>query len=83
VEDGRFNALVTQMPPEWLDLILVEPDKYTAVAGPPDRPVLLLIQDELETEQTDLKHECPCIFLVVPVQGEAELIRVEACAQRP
>ena len=32
VQDGCLDALFVEVPPEWLDLVMIEPDKDTAVS---------------------------------------------------
>src|SRR6266566_4540445 len=65
------------MPTKSANLVVLESDKHAAVT----RPIFglwSLIQDQLESEQADLKHECPALFFILPVQREAERFRVEA-----
>jgi hypothetical protein len=55
---------------EWFDLIVIRSDKCPAMAGSAERPVLLLVQYQLEAEHADLER--PPVFLVIPVQGKTQ-----------
>jgi hypothetical protein len=36
-----------------------------------------LIEDKLESEQTDLENACSAFVLIIPIQPEAEGLRIE------
>jgi hypothetical protein len=61
-----------------LDLIVLKADKDSTMASPGLGPVADLVEDQLETEQADLTHSCPTLFLKVPILREAKLLSVEA-----
>jgi hypothetical protein len=50
-----------------LALIVLEADEDSPMAGSGPSVVVSLIEDQLEAEQTDLKHDCPTLFLKGPV----------------
>ncbi len=73
VLDGRLNVLFTQIPPECLELIRINGNEYSTVAGPACGCLFLLIQDELKAKQTDLDNEGPLVLPVGPVNLEAQV----------
>ena len=73
----RLNVFFRYMSAEGHYLFRVQPNKNAAVPSAVLGPFLNLIQDELEPEQTDLKHEWPLLDLMIPIQGKAEGCGVE------
>jgi hypothetical protein len=62
------------MPAQRLRLIVPEADEDSSMAGPRSGPVLDFIENELEAEETHLEDT----VIGVPIQREAELLRIEA-----
>src|SRR5262249_14733155 len=71
-DDSRLDALFLDVFAKRSDLIVVEADEQPAVTGPSLRRRFGLIQDQLEPQQAHLKYVRPALFLMVPVQREAE-----------
>ena len=73
-----LNACGQNMFAKRLALIVFKADKDSTMASPGLGPVADLIEDQLETEQADLTHSCPTLFLNVPILRESKLLSVEA-----
>src|SRR5215471_1175883 len=67
LNDTCFDAFFTDMATNFAGLIVVKPDEYPAVTSPSFCGLTGLIHDQLESEQTHLKHVRPTLFLIVPV----------------
>ena len=59
-------------------LVVCQTDKDPPCPDPRAGAVTDLVKDQLETEQVDLKHSCPTVFLHAPILREAELLGIEA-----
>src|SRR5262245_36105246 len=71
------DALCEKVFAKRLDLIVVETDKDSSLAGPSAVPTIRLVENQFETEETDLTHPRPSLFLIVPVHREAQLLFIE------
>src|SRR5687767_2201524 len=69
-----LDASVRDVLAHRLPLIVLEADEDSAMASPRSGPLANLIENQLEAEQAHLKHPVPG----VPVEREAEFLRVEA-----
>jgi hypothetical protein len=58
-------------------LVVIKTNKNAAMSRVLFGPVVNLIQDELESEKTDLKNERTAFFLMIPVQRETKGLRVK------
>src|SRR5213592_1422090 len=59
LDDLCLDRLLPDMPTKSANLVVLESDKHAAVTRPIFGLWPSLIQDQLESEQADLKHECP------------------------
>src|SRR6266480_143330 len=58
-------------------LVVIKTNENAAMSRALFGPVLNLIQDELESEKTDLKNERAAFFLIIPVQRETKCLGVK------
>src|ERR1051325_4169057 len=63
-----LDRLLPDMPAKSANLVVFESDKHAAVTRPIFGLWPSLIQDQLESEQADLHHECAALFFILPVQ---------------
>jgi len=58
-------------------LVVIKTNKNAAMSRTIFGPVFNLVEDELESKQTDLKNERAAFDLMIPIESEAKGLRVE------
>jgi len=84
-DEGRFPPIIARglnpfsadVLAKRLRLLRLETNERAAVPCPFFGVVENLVEDKLESEETDLKNAGPTLVLIVPIDPEAERFRIE------